>query len=86
MINVLTPVDYIKQFQGERREAVIKLRETIFRHLPEEFKKPIGEGMIAYVAPHLIYQERYNCNKEEPLPFISIASQKFKPYFRLYNY
>ena len=32
--------------------------------------------MIAYVVPHPIYPDGYHCDPGQPLPFISIASQK----------
>ena len=32
--------------------------------------------MPGYAVPHSVYPAGYHCNPEEPLPFISIASQK----------
>ncbi len=53
-----------------------RLRETIITHLPKGFAETISYGMIAYVVPHSIYPSGYHCNPKEPLPFMSIASQK----------
>lgn len=33
-------------------------------------------GMIGYVVPKSVYPAGYHCKPEEPLPFISLASQK----------
>jgi len=33
-------------------------------------------GMIGYYVPHSIYPSGYHCKPEEPLPFMSFASQK----------
>jgi len=32
--------------------------------------------MPSYVVPHSIFPAGYHCNPSEPLPFISVASQK----------
>lgn len=33
-------------------------------------------GMIGYVVPHSVYPDGYHCDPKQPLPFMSIASQK----------
>jgi Domain of unknown function (DU1801) len=33
-------------------------------------------GMISYVVPHNLYPMGYHCDAKQPLPFISIGSQK----------
>ncbi|MFN2260569.1 MAG: DUF1801 domain-containing protein [Psychroflexus sp.] len=53
-----------------------KLREIINENLPEGFSEEMNYGMIGYVVPHSLYHKGYHCNPGEPLPFISIASQK----------
>ena len=61
---------------GRRKEAVEKLRQTINDNLPVGFEETMGYGMIAYVVPKSIYPAGYHCDKDLPLPFINIASQK----------
>jgi hypothetical protein len=39
--------------------------------------------MLAYVVPHSVYPAGYHCNPKQPLPFISVASQK--QYVSLYH-
>ncbi len=70
------PEDYISQLPEERREAVTKLRQTIKVNLPEGFQETMSYGMITYVVPHQLYAPGYHVNPEQPLPFVSIASQK----------
>jgi uncharacterized protein YdhG (YjbR/CyaY superfamily) len=71
-----SPDQYIKELPAERKEAVIKLRNTILKNLPKGFKEVMGYGMIGYVVPHELYSEGYHCNPELPVPFMNIASQK----------
>lgn len=68
--------DYIAQLPDDRKEAMQKLRETLKNNLPEGFSETIGYGMISYSVPHSIYPNGYHCDPKQPLPFISIASQK----------
>ena len=56
--------------------ALKKLREVILANLPEGFEERISYGMIGYAVPHRIFPAGYHCNPKEPLPFMSIASQK----------
>ena len=71
-----TPKEYIAELPEDRKQAIIKLRDTILKNLPEGFEEEMSYGMIGYVVPHSIYPAGYHCNPELPLPFINIASQK----------
>ncbi|MBN1300474.1 MAG: DUF1801 domain-containing protein [Melioribacteraceae bacterium] len=71
-----TPEEYLKSLPNERRNVIDKLRETVSENLPEGFSETISYGMLGYVVPHSAYPDGYHCNPDEPLPFISIASQK----------
>ncbi|MNC47980.1 hypothetical protein D3C75_970720 [compost metagenome] len=71
-----SPEDYIRQLPEERKEAITKLRQTIKQNLPEGFQETMSYGMITYVVPHQLYAPGYHVNPEQPLPFVSIASQK----------
>jgi hypothetical protein len=53
-----------------------RLRESIITNLPEGFEEVMQYGMISYVVPHKLFSSGYHCNPKEPLPFLSIASQK----------
>jgi len=68
--------EYLERLPEERRETIERLREIILSNLPEGFEETISYGMISYVVPHSTYPKGYHVNPEEPLPFISLASQK----------
>ncbi|TGE38942.1 DUF1801 domain-containing protein [Desulfosporosinus fructosivorans] len=71
-----SPEEYIRQLPEDRQEAIEKLRKTIKENLPKGFEETMSYGMIGYVIPHSIYPSGYHVNPKEPLPFMSIASQK----------
>jgi hypothetical protein len=56
-----SPDDYVSKVPEERREAFSALRKVINDNLP---------------VPHSIYPAGYHCNPKEPLPHISLGSQK----------
>ena len=68
--------DYIEQLNGEKKIALLKLKEIIVRNLPSGFEETILYNMISYIVPHSIYPAGYHCNPKDPLPFMSIAAQK----------
>ncbi|MHA8070908.1 DUF1801 domain-containing protein [Aquirufa ecclesiirivi] len=72
----LTPDEYENQLADDRKAVIAKLRETILQHLPPGFEETISYGMIGYVVPLSTYPAGYHCKIDEPLPFLSIASQK----------
>lgn len=71
-----TPEQYIKELPADRKEPIIKLRETVLKNLPQGFKEVMSYGMLGYVVPHEIYPGGYHCDPKLPLPFVNIASQK----------
>lgn len=74
--NANTPEDYISQVPQERQATLKKLRQVIKENLPEGFQEGMQYKMIGYYVPHAVYPEGYHCKPEEPLPFMSFASQK----------
>lgn len=71
-----SPEAYINELPEDRKLVIEKLRKTILENLPEGFEETMSYGMIGYVVPHSIYPRGYHCNPKEPLPCMSIASQK----------
>jgi len=71
-----SPEDYISQVPEDRQATLKKLRQVINNNLPKGFQEGIQYGMIGYYVPHSIYPDGYHCKPEEPLPFMSFASQK----------
>lgn len=76
MYEANSPEEYINQLPEERKAIISELRKVILDNLPQGFEETISYGMISYVVPHTIYPAGYHCNPKEPLPFMSIASQK----------
>lgn len=68
--------DYITKLPEDRQEPMKKLKAAIETNLPEGFEEAWSYGMPGWSVPHSLYPSGYHCKPEEPLPFISIASQK----------
>lgn len=73
---VNTVEEYINELPEDRKEVIEKIRKVISENLPKGFEETMGYGMIGYVVPHSIYPKGYHCDIKQPLPFISLASQK----------
>ena len=71
-----TVESYINDLPEERKSAFIELRKVILKNLPKGFSEGISYGMIGYSVPHSIYPNGYHCDPKQPLPFLSMASQK----------
>lgn len=68
--------EYINALPKERQKVVAQLRQLAKNNLPDGFKEQINYNMLGYVVPFSIYPNGYHCDSEQPLPFLSIASQK----------
>lgn len=77
------PEEYINHLAEDRKIVMERLRKVIKENLSKGFEEITSYGMISYVVPHSIYPSGYHVNPKEPLPFISIASQK--NYIALYH-
>ncbi len=75
-INANSPEEYIDKLPEDRREYFSKLRNVILANLPDGFEECMTYGMIGYIVPYSIYPNGYHCEPKQPLPFLSIASQK----------
>ena len=71
-----TPEEYIESLPEDRRKIISEMRKAILKNLPKGFEEVMGYGMLGYVVPHKIFPRGYHCDPKQPLPFISIASQK----------
>jgi uncharacterized protein YdhG (YjbR/CyaY superfamily) len=73
-----TPVDvYLTALSDDRRAVMEQLRRTLVSALPPDFEETMQYGMISFVVPHAVYPAGYHVDPTQPLPFISIASQKY---------
>lgn len=68
-------LEYLKQLPEDRKRAFEKLRSVIIENLPVGFEEQVGT-FVDFVVPFSIYPKGYHCNTKQPLPFMSIASQK----------
>ena len=71
-----TVEEILENIPEDRKEAFTNLHQTIVSNLPKGFEPGISYGMLGYVVPHHLYPAGYHCKPSEPLPFVSIASQK----------
>jgi uncharacterized protein YdhG (YjbR/CyaY superfamily) len=67
---------YINDLSEERKNIINELRKVILKNLPKGFAEEMSYGMIGYCVPHTIYPNGYHCDPKQPLPFLSMASQK----------
>ncbi len=68
--------NYIAGLAEDRKEPVVKLLNILEKSLPIGFEPTIQYSMPSFVVPHSIFPSGYHCKPSEPLPFISLASQK----------
>ena len=71
-----SPAEYLETLPADRQQAISQLRKVLLDNLPAGFTEIMSYGMIGYVVPHSLYPPGYHCDPKQPLPFISIASQK----------
>lgn len=77
MKSTATTIDqYIDELPDDRKKAFSELRNVIKKNLPAGFQEVMGYGMPGFVVPHSKYPAGYHCDPKQPLPFISLASQK----------
>ena len=74
--DVDTVEEYIAALPEDRQPVIEKLRDVILENLPEGFEEQFTYGMIGYVVPLSRYPQGYHAKEGEPLPFLSLASQK----------
>jgi hypothetical protein len=71
-----TVSQYLAELPADRRKAIEQVRAMIRKRLPKGYEEIMQYGMIGYAVPLKLYPPGYHCRKDEPLPFLSLASQK----------
>lgn len=71
-----TVENYFDKLPADRKKIMSDLRAVIKKNLPKGFAEVISYGMPSFVVPHSRYPQGYHCDTSQPLPFLSIASQK----------
>ncbi len=67
---------YLKELPEDRRLAISAIRAVILKNLDSDFEEGMQYGMIGYFVPHRIFPAGYHCDPRQPVPFVSLASQK----------
>ena len=68
--------NYLDTLPEDRKTAMNQLRKVILKNKSNGLEEGFMYNMITYYIPHSKYPDGYHCNPKQPLPFISIASQK----------
>lgn len=71
-----SPEAYENELPDDRKMVIQKLRDLLKENLPVGFEETMQYGMLGYVVPYTLYPQGYHCLPKQPLPFISLASQK----------
>lgn len=71
-----TVEQYLAELPADRRVMLEDVRKMILDNVNEGFEEGMQYGMIGYYVPHRIFPAGYHCKPSEPLPFLSLASQK----------
>ena len=59
-----------------RADVMGRLRALLLERLPDGLVETRSGDTIAYVVPHSRYPKGYHCDPSQPLPFVTLASQK----------
>src|SRR5262245_37768523 len=71
-----TVEEYLNGLPEDRRAPMQAVRKLILKHLPKGYEEVLQYGMLGYVVPLKVFPEGYLNRKNEPLPYICLASQK----------
>lgn len=68
--------EYVASLPSDRRKSIEILRKLLRTHLDPVLEEVMQYGMITWVVPHRVYPAGYHCQPTDPLPVVSLASQK----------
>ena len=68
--------EYMAALPEDRLEAITAIREVILKNLHKGYEEGMRWGMPSYFVPLSAYPAGYNCQPDQPLPFVGFASQK----------
>jgi hypothetical protein len=71
-----TVTEYLAALPKDRRDALQAVRKVIRANLDRGYREGIQYGMIGYFVPLSVYPAGYHCDASQPLPYMSLASQK----------
>ena len=56
----VTVEEILENIPEDRKEAFLKLHQTIIDHLPKGFEAGISYGGLGYIIPHSLYPAGYH--------------------------
>lgn len=71
-----TVEEYLAGLPEDRRAAIQAVRKVILKNLPKGYEEMLQYGVLGYVVPLKVFPSGYLNRKNEPLPYICLASQK----------
>jgi hypothetical protein len=71
-----TVEQYLATLPEDRRDALQAVRRVILDNLDDSYAEGMQYGMIGYSVPHSVYPAGYHCDPKQPLPYVSLGSQK----------
>ena len=71
-----TVEEYLEKLPKDRREPIETVREIILKNLPTGYQEVLQYGMLGYVIPLSAFPAGYLNRKNEPVPYVCLASQK----------
>lgn len=71
-----TVEEYLDELPKDRREAIEAVREIILKNLPKGYQEVLQYGMLGYVVPLSAFPAGHLNRKNEPVPYVCLASQK----------
>jgi hypothetical protein len=72
----LSVAEYLAALPDDRREAIEAVRGVINANLDPTIAEGIHYNMICWTVPHSVYPAGYHCDPTQPVPYVSLASQK----------
>ncbi|MCP4836008.1 MAG: DUF1801 domain-containing protein [Phycisphaera sp.] len=67
---------YVGSLSADRQEAIKAIQAVVRKSLSAGYAEGMQYGMPAWFVPHEIYPAGYHASPDQPLPFVSVASQK----------
>ena len=71
-----TVEEYLAGLPEDRLAAIQAVRKVILKNLPKGYEEVLQYGVLGYVVPLKVFPSGYLNRKNEPLPYIALASQK----------
>jgi hypothetical protein len=75
-LQAATVDEYLAWLPADRQAPASQLVELFRAALPPSFDLTMQYGMPSFVVPLARYPAGYHCQKDTPLPFLAVASQK----------